>query len=156
MNMRIGMIAGLSVILAAPLWAHHSGAGYDMSKTLSADATLKEFRWGAPHSQVVFMIKGADGKSEEVSMASAAPASFARAGFKPKDFKTGEKMKITWHPSKSGATGGTLLTITLADGRQFGDPEFGPGGGRVGGPSVDRQAEEAQFPTDGPPAPGPR
>ena len=66
MNMRIGMIAGLSaglsVILAAPLWAHHSGAGYDMSKTLSADATLKEFRWGAPHSQVVFMIKGADGK----------------------------------------------------------------------------------------------
>ena len=157
MNMRIGMIAGLSVILAAPLSAHHSGAGYDMTKTMSAPATLKEFRWGAPHSQVVFMIKGADGKQEEVSMASAAPASFARAGFKPKDFRTGDKMQITWHPSKSGATGGTLLTITLPDGRQFGDPEFGgPGGSRVGGPSVDRQAAEAQFPTDGPPAPGPR
>jgi hypothetical protein len=141
------------LILAGPLSAHHSGAGYDMAKTLSASATLKEFRWGAPHSMVVFMVKGADGKQEEVAMASAAPASFARSGFKPRDFKAGDKMQITWHPSKSGATGGTLLTITLPDGRQFGDPEFGPGGSRIGGPAVDRQAADAQFPTDGSVAP---
>jgi len=27
------------------VWAHHSFAGYDMTKTLTAEATLKEFRW---------------------------------------------------------------------------------------------------------------
>jgi len=147
MNMRTLMNFGLSVVLAtglaAPLSAHHSFSGYDMAKTMAADATLKEFRWGAPHSGVVFMIKGADGKPQEVSMASAAPAAFARQGFKPRDFKTGDKMKITWHPSKSGAIGGTLVTITLPDGRKFGDMEFQPGGINGGG---DTQAQDAQFP----------
>jgi hypothetical protein len=148
--LNIGWSAILGVAMAAPLSAHHSGAGYDMQKTLSAKATLKEFRWGAPHSMVVFMVKGADGKEQEVSMGSAAPASFSRQGFKPRDFKVGDKMDITWHPSKNGALGGTLATITLADGRKFGDAEFGPGGSRVGGSAApggaDRQAEEAQFP----------
>ena len=54
-----------------------------MSKTLSAPATLKEFRWGAPHSSVVFVIKGPDGKPQELSMVSASPAAFAKQGFAP-------------------------------------------------------------------------
>ena len=141
---------GCSVILgaglAAPVSAHHSFSGYDMSKTLSAPATLKEFRWGAPHSSVVFLIKGADGKPQEVSMASASPASFAKQGFKPRDFKVGDKMTITWHPSKSGAVGGTLATLKLPDGREFGDAEFGPGGPGAGPGSPDTQAQDAQFP----------
>jgi hypothetical protein len=79
-------------------------------------------------------------------MGSATPGAFARQGFKPRDFRVGDKMKITWHPSKSGAVGGTLATITLADGRKFGDQEFGPGGSRAGGASADTQAENAQLP----------
>jgi hypothetical protein len=130
--------------MAAPVSAHHSAAGYDLTKTLSAEATLKEFRWSAPHSAVVFVIKGADGKPQEVSMASASPASLIRQGFKPRDFKPGEKMKITWHPSKNGAIGGTLKTMKLSDGRSFNDEEFGPGG--FGLQDSKQQAESAQVP----------
>jgi Family of unknown function (DUF6152) len=139
-----GWSAILAAGLAAPVSAHHSFSGYDMSKTLSAPATLKEFRWGAPHSGVVFVIKGPDGKPQEVTMASASPAAFAKQGFKPRDFKVGDKMEITWHPSKSGAVGGSLATMTLPDGRKFGDTEFG--GGRSGGGPGDSQANEAQLP----------
>lgn len=150
MKTRIWMNFGWSVILAAgmaaPLSAHHSFAGYDMSKTRSASATLKEFRWGAPHSSVVFVIKGADGKPQEVTMGSASPAAFAKQGFKPRDFKVGDKMEITWHPSKSGATGGVLATMKLADGRKFGDTESGPLGLGGGGNPADTQAQDAQFP----------
>jgi hypothetical protein len=129
--------------LAAPASAHHSFSGYDMEKKMSAQATLKEFRWGAPHSMVVFTIKGADGKMQDVTMGSAAPASFAKQGFKPRDFKVGDKMNVTWHPSKSGASGGILATIKLPDGRTFGDTETAAIGGANG---PDRQAEQAQFP----------
>jgi hypothetical protein len=101
---------------------------------------------------VVFIIKGADGKPQEVAMASASPAALNRAGFKPRDFKVGDKMDITWNPSKSGAVGGQLKSITLPDGRKFADAEFGPGGpggapgGPPGGGPGDSQANEAQFP----------
>ena len=116
----------LLLAIAAPTSAHHSAAGYDMNKTLTAPATIKEFRWGAPHSSAVFMIKGANGKPEEVTMASATPATFMKQGFRPRDFKVGDKVEITWHPSKSGAIGGQLDAMKLPDGRTFKETEFTP------------------------------
>jgi hypothetical protein len=79
MEIRIAMseflMSGMLLLaIAAPTSAHHSAAGYDMTKTLTAPATIKEFRWGAPHSSAVFMIKGANGKPEEVVMVSSTPA----------------------------------------------------------------------------------
>lgn len=135
----------LILIAAAGLVsAHHSLAGYDITKVLSAEATLKEFRWGAPHSAVVFVIKGVDGKPQEVSMASASPAALTRQGFKLRDFKKGDKMEITWHPSRSGAIGGALAKMKLADGRTFNDEEFAPGG--FGLQEAAKQVEAAQAP----------
>ena len=84
----------LLLAISATTFAHHSGAGYDMSKTLSASATIKEFRWGAPHSAAVFAIKGTNGSAEELTLASAAPALFVKEGFKPRDFKVGDKVEI--------------------------------------------------------------
>ena len=117
----------LLLAISAPISAHHSAAGYDMSKTLSAPATIKEFRWGAPHSAAVFVIKGADGKPQELNVASATPATFVKQGFKPRDFKVGDKVEITWHPSKSGNLGGSLDSMKLPDGRTFKETEFAPG-----------------------------
>jgi hypothetical protein len=45
----------------------------------------------------------------------ASPASLTRQGLL-RDFKKGDKMEITWHPAKSGAIGGALATMKLADG----------------------------------------
>jgi len=114
----------LLMAIAAPVSAHHSFGGYDMKKTITAEATIKEFRWGAPHSAAVFVIKNAKGKQEEVVVASAAPSMFVKQGFKPKDFRVGDKVEISWHPSRNGATGGILSTMKLPDGRTFKDTEF--------------------------------
>ena len=95
-----------------------------MTKTLSAPATIKEFRWGAPHSSAVFTIKGKDGKPENVTIASAAPTMFVKQGFKPKDFRVGDQVEIVWHPTRSGKSGGIISTIKLPDGRTFKDTEF--------------------------------
>jgi hypothetical protein len=118
----------VAMVMTAPAWAHHSAVGYDFSKTLAADATLKEFRWVSPHSSLVVVIKGPDGQAEEMTVTSATPAVFAKQGFTPKDFKVGDKVKITWHPAKSGHLGGALGTMKLPDGREFKDVEFGTAG----------------------------
>ena len=117
------LASALLLILATPVLAHHSFAGYDMTKTLTSNATLKEFRWGAPHSSAVFVIKK-DGKDESLMLASGTPSMFVRQGFRPKDFKAGDRVEISWHPSRSGAIGGSLATIKLPDGRTFKDVEF--------------------------------
>ena len=118
----------VAMAITAPVWAHHSDAGYDMTKTLTAEATLKEFRWGAPHSAAVFMIKGPNGKAEEMTVAAAGPTMFLKQGFKPRDFEVGEKMQITWHPAASGQIGGLLASMKLSDGRVFTDVAVASGG----------------------------
>lgn len=117
----------LAMAITAPVSAHHSAAGYDLSKTLSAQATLKEFRWGAPHSAAVFTIKGPDGKPEDMTVASGSPSMFVKQGFNPKDFQIGDKMEITWHPAISGHLGGMLASVKFPNGRVFKDVEFAPG-----------------------------
>jgi hypothetical protein len=133
----------VAIAITAPVWAHHSFAGYDMDKTLTAQATLKEFRWGAPHSAAVYVIKSPDGKLEKVTVASATPSTFYKQGFKPKDFQVGDKMEITWHPSKSGHVGGILASLKLPNGRVFKDVEIAAGGAFASGNGA-RQADTAQ------------
>jgi hypothetical protein len=50
------MIATL-MFLAATALAHHSALGYVFTKTKSAHATLREMRWSAPNSTLIFEIK---------------------------------------------------------------------------------------------------
>ena len=121
---RISMSA-VSLIASAGVWAHHSYAAYDMTKTLKAAATVKEFYWGAPHSSANFVILGPGGKQQSLTLQGGAPATMMKQGLSPRDIRKGMKVEITWHPLRSGEPGGTLATIKFEDGRVFGDNEFG-------------------------------
>lgn len=117
----------LLLAVAPQLQAHHSFAGYDMTKTNHAPATIKEFRWGAPHSTAVFVITGPGGEQQQITIASASPSAFVKQGFKPKDFKAGDKVELSWHPTRGGQPGGFMAGIKFADGRVFKDSEVSPG-----------------------------
>jgi len=62
---------------------------------------------------------------------SIAPAMISSQGFKPRDFKVGQKATMTWHPNRNGVLGGELVDFTLEDGRVlhggFGAPPGAPG-----------------------------
>ncbi|EIZ79121.1 hypothetical protein WSK_2308 [Novosphingobium sp. Rr 2-17] len=109
-------------LIATPVVAHHSFAAYDMKSLKTTSGTLKEFRWGAPHSSLVLVYKdkGVDG---QMSIISGSPLMFSKQGFAPRDFKRGEKIKVTYHPNANGAPGGALAALTLSNGRTFADDE---------------------------------
>jgi hypothetical protein len=124
-----GLAAVLSVgIQAVPAIAHHSFAAYNMSKIVAAEGTLKEFRWGAPHSSMV-LIYAVNGKPTQMSIVSGSPLMFSKQGFSPRDFKRGDKLKITFHPNTSGLPGGALASLKLPTGKTFSDTEAARAGG---------------------------
>lgn len=124
-----GVVAMAMALVALPAMAHHSFAVYDMVSVKSADATIKEFHFGAPHSAMRFVITGANGKPQDLALIGAAPTALMRAGFKPQDFSKGTKVRVTWHPVRNGAPEGTMLSITLPGGRVFTDGEVRSAGG---------------------------
>jgi hypothetical protein len=123
--MRVTFLAitllGMSWVGAA--YAHHSFAAYDMTKSVSTQATVKEFRWGAPHSSVILVVKLPDDKTQELSLVTGPPEVFARQGIKPKSWRAGDKVQATYHPNFNGSPGGALVSLTLPDGRIFTDTE---------------------------------
>lgn len=125
MNSRL-MIAAIVVFMMSPVWAHHSFAAYDMTRTLSAQATVKEFHWGAPHSTASFTLKDEQGKTKIVTMQGAMPSMMVKQGINPKDLRAGDKVEITWHPHKNGTPGGALKSMKFPDGRVFEDQEGNP------------------------------
>jgi hypothetical protein len=121
----------LSAFTMTPALAHHSFAAYDQTVTKSVTGTLKEFDWNAPHSSMTIAFTDATGKADEVSVTTGAPAVISGQGFKPRDFKVGQKATMTWHPNRNGVPGGELVDFTLEDGRVlhggFGAPPGAPG-----------------------------
>ncbi|HWJ18268.1 MAG TPA: DUF6152 family protein [Geobacterales bacterium] len=114
-------LLGLSFVGAA--YAHHSFAAYDMTRSLTVQATVKEFRWSAPHSSLVLMVTLPNGQARELNLVTGPPDIFARQGIAPKSLRSGDKLEATYHPNINGSAGGSLAGFTLPDGRTFKDQE---------------------------------
>ena len=122
-SLSVAAMAAMAAILATPSLAHHSFNAYDMSKTETVAGSIKEFRWGAPHSSMVLIYLDKGGKQQTMSVTSGSPLMFSKQGFAPRDFHRGDKVTLTYHPNTSSGVGGALATLTLPDGRTFNDKE---------------------------------
>ena len=138
---RLGLsLAAMAALAAAPAFAHHSFNAYDMSKIETVSGTIKEFRWGAPHSSMVLIYLDKKGKEQTMSIVSGSPLMFSKQGFAPRDFHRGDKVTVTYHPNTSGGVGGALASLTLPDGKIYKDAEVAAAG-----------APNAPAPPAGPP-----
>jgi len=120
--------SSLAITLLGLSWAgaahaHHSFAAYDMAHSVTVQATVKEFRWSAPHSSVVLVYRAPNGEVRELNLVTGPPDIFARQGIAPKSLRAGDKVEATYHPNINGSAGGSLAGLTLPDGRTFKDRE---------------------------------
>jgi len=121
-------VTSLAIILLGTGWmdaalAHHSFASYDMAHSVTVHATVKEFRWSAPHSSVVVMAKLPSGEVQQLNLITGPPDMFVRQGITLKSLRPGDKVEVTYHPNINGSAGGSLAALTLPDGRKFTDQE---------------------------------
>jgi hypothetical protein len=115
-EMKKVLIAAAMAALATPAFAHHSGAMFDPSKTVTLEGTVKEFQYTNPHSWLEVEVLGPDGKTVEWGFEAEGPSSLLRAGIKARTFVPGEKITVIGHPMKDGRPAGSLMSVTKADG----------------------------------------
>jgi len=101
-------------------FAHHSFAAFDNAKTVTITGTVKEFQWTNPHAWIQVMVQGANGASEEWSVEGGSPNQLSRSGWKKLSLKPGDKISVKIHPLKAGDRGGSMMTVSLADGTVLG------------------------------------
>ena len=122
--MKLRTLALVAALLAGhPALAHHSFAPFDLAKEITLVGTIKEVQFTSPHVWLQVLVPGARRGQTEWSIEAGAPGMLLRTGWKASTLKPGDPVTIVTHPARSGATTGSLVRVTLADGRVF-----GPGG----------------------------
>jgi hypothetical protein len=111
------LIAALIASLPFAALAHHSGAMFDSSKTVTITGKVTEFNWMNPHSSFKVEVTGADGKPEIWAIEMNAPANLIPLGWKRSTLQPGDTVTVTVRPLRDGKPGGSYMSVKLADGR---------------------------------------
>jgi hypothetical protein len=124
------LVAGVLVLIApAVSFAHHSFSMFDVSKSITLEGVIKDFRWTNPHAFIQLLTAGPNGE-EEWSIELTSPEHLARAGWRHGTLKVGDKVTLVVHPVRDGTKGGQYVSGTGPDGAPIGTPLQAHGGGQ--------------------------
>ena len=122
------LIATVLMLLAAPLFAHHSTAMYDMANPVTITGTVTRFEWTNPHAFVYLDVKDDKGNVVNWACEGGGPGALSRRGFKRGDIKIGDKMIVDGYRAKDGSHLMDARRVTLPDGRRLYGGSAGDGG----------------------------
>ena len=110
-------VLAMLTLPAGPALAHHSGAMFDRTKTVTITGEIKKFDYVNPHAWLDIMAPDASGKIAEWSVEMSAPIGLKKVGLTPSNLKAGDKVTVHAHPLRDGRPGGSFIDVQLADGR---------------------------------------
>ena len=113
LTMAFGAVAVAA--LATPVAAHHGGAAFDQSQTLTFSGTVTQLEFANPHVLVYFDVVK-DGATEKWSGWLTAPNKLARAGWTKRTLEPGDKITIAGRPHKGGSHILQIRKLTGPDG----------------------------------------
>ena len=115
MRNRILLVFSLAttLIAAAPAFAHHGTAGYDMSKVVTLTGTVSKVQWSNPHIYYTIDAKDESGNVQHWSLEMSAPLLLERFGWTKDSIKEGDQVVAEAHPAKNGAPVGISGTATF-------------------------------------------
>ena len=103
------------VLCVTPVFAHHSTARYDLSKTVVVQGTVTEVLWQNPH--VILVMN--DTKGQEQAFEAPSPTYIVNSGWMKDTIKPGAKVTVKGNPAKNGQLPMYLVTITLPNGKEY-------------------------------------
>ena len=130
--LRTGLCATVLIGCASAAWAHHSFAMYDSQKSVALKGTVKEFRFGNPHTLIFMVVKNDAGELKDYTIETNGSFNLAKNhGWDRESLKPGDAVVALISPLRDGSPGGDLLKVTLSDGRELiaRSPPYPPTGG---------------------------
>jgi hypothetical protein len=107
------------LMVSVPLFAHHGNAAYDMSKTTSYKATVTDFLYTNPHTQVYFDVANDKGNAEHWVAETTNPGMLNRVGWTRDSLKPGDQVTLIANPNKVGARVVFLQKVVFSDGKEL-------------------------------------
>jgi hypothetical protein len=107
-------------LVAAPAFSHHSfAAEFDGTQPIMLHGAVTKIEWANPHGWIYLDVRGADGKTVNWAVETAAPNALIRRGVRSSDFPVGTEITVNGYRAKNGTPRANASTLTLPDGREL-------------------------------------
>ena len=120
MNRRTTGAFCLTVLIAAPVWAHHNmSALFDFNQRFTETGTLSDLDWRNPHIFMFVDVENEAGDVETWSFEGPPPGFFRNRAFSRDDFEAslGKTVTVEASRARDGSMSGLIRQVTLADDR---------------------------------------
>jgi hypothetical protein len=114
-----GVISMMILTLAGPAAAHHSMSMYDRSHDTSFKATITEFNWSNPHTQIIFTVTDEHGNTQKWVAEGPGPNRLANRGWSKESLKPGDEVTIVGNCNKDGSPTMRFEKVILANGQEL-------------------------------------
>ena len=117
----VGLSLAASLLIAGSAAAHHSGAMFDRAVTMTLKGVIKRYTYTNPHTYITLVAPGENGRPPVEWTLEGGPVQVAKmVGLTPSNLQEGLKVTARTHPLRDGRPGGSIVDVTLADGKIVG------------------------------------
>src|SRR5947207_259018 len=123
-RMRLNFSAVIvSLLAAAPIWAHHGSAGFAQKKPVHFIGKISLLEWTNPHIVIHLEVPGADGKVATWLVNSFPPNVAKRRGFSQSSFAVGTEITVDGYQATDGSNHVNPTSIVFGDGKKIVGPD---------------------------------
>jgi len=108
-----------SLVISGPAFAHHSMSMYDRGHDTTFKATITQFDWVNPHSQITFTVTDEHGNVEKWVAEGPGPNRLANHGWSQDSLKPGDQVTIVGNRNKDGSPTMRFEKVILANGQEL-------------------------------------
>jgi hypothetical protein len=118
-NVSLLAMLAISLMISEPAFAHHSMSMYDRGRDTTFKATITQFDWVNPHSQITFIVADEHGNTVKWVAEGPGPNRLANHGWNKDSLKPGDQVTIVGNRNKDGSPTMRFERVVLPDGKEL-------------------------------------
>lgn len=112
-------VLAISLVISAPVFAHHSMSMYDHERDTSFKATIVQFEWINPHTQITFTAPDSNGNTVKWAAEGPGPNRLGNHGWSKDTLRPGDQVTIIGNCNKDGSPTMGFKKVILANGQEL-------------------------------------